>query len=153
MNRNEIIIMVSKRSVLLNAACLALLLGTILPYPSYASTASSSNHSITPFYDYISVVGAILNIGNNGKSISGGFVYYTGNYNSTLKIELQRRDGNRWKTVKSWEESFTGKGHHSLEKEYYVTSGYTYRVLATATIKQGTKVLETATRTSTEVKY
>lgn len=144
--------MASKHSLFVSAVCLALLLGAALPTHTLALSTSSSD-KITPYYDYISLIGASIDIGKTGKAFSSGFVYYNGNYNSTLKIELQRRNGSRWTTVKSWEESFTGKGHHSMEKEYYVTSGHTYRVLATATIKQGTKVLETATRTSAEVKY
>ncbi|PTQ55194.1 MAG: hypothetical protein BSOLF_2932 [Candidatus Carbobacillus altaicus] len=76
-----------------------------------------------------------------------------GDYDSTLTIELQRQNGNGWSVVKSWEKSFTGKGHHSFEKEYYVASGNTYNVVTTATIKQGNKILETATSTSSEVKY
>ncbi|MNP63429.1 hypothetical protein D3C76_1588260 [compost metagenome] len=80
-------------------------------------------------------------------------MYYSGAYDSTLSIELQRKNGSEWSVVNSWSESFTGRGSHSLEEKYYVTSGNTYRVVATALIKDGNKVLETATVTSSEVTY
>ncbi|RRJ66051.1 hypothetical protein EHV15_26395 [Paenibacillus oralis] len=120
--------------------------------------ARSDNVSIqedvaVPFYQYISVLSSSLSIGKTGKAVSSGYVYYPDAYDSTLSIELQRKNGSNWSVVKSWSESFTGKGSHSLEEEYYVTSGNTYRVVSTAKIKDGSKVLETATRTSSEVTY
>lgn len=144
--------MVPKKLVLIPAVCLLLLIGIVLPTNAYAVRMTPSEN-ITPNYDYISVIGATLTIGNKGHATAGGYVYYLGDYDSTLTIELQRQNGNGWSVVKSWEKSFTGKGHHSFEKEYYVTSGNTYRVVTIATIKQGNKILETATSTSSEVKY
>lgn len=108
---------------------------------------------VTPFYDYVSIVGASISIGTLGKAVASGFVFYTGNYDSTLTIAIQRLNGNSWSTVKSWSETFTGRGQHSMEEEYYVTSGHTYRVLTTVAIKSGSTVLETASTTSSQVSY
>ncbi|MDU7477791.1 MAG: hypothetical protein E7L01_31295 [Paenibacillus macerans] len=114
---------------------------------------SIQEDAVIPFYQYISVLSSSLSIGKTGKAVSSGNVYYPDSYDSTLSIELQRKNGSKWSVVKSWSESFTGKGSHSLEEEYYVTSGNTYRVVTTAKIKDGNKILETATRTSSEVTY
>lgn len=140
-----------KISILFLATLLILSSGFILQIRAYASTAIKSE-VVIPFYKYISVLGATLTIGDAGKSISGGYVYYSGNYDSTLTIELQRFNGTSWSVVKSWSESFSGRGYHSFEKEYYVTSG-TYRVVTTATIRNGNRVLETASSTSAQVTY
>lgn len=134
------------------AILLVLTSGTVIQARGNDS-AMDQSYSITPFYKYISVVGASINISNTGKAASSGYVYYVGNYDSTLTIELQRLNGTSWSTVKSWSKSFSGEDLHSMEEVYYVTSGYTYRVKATATVKNGTTVLETATSTSSEVAY
>ncbi|MCC3374357.1 hypothetical protein [Cohnella sp. REN36] len=138
----------------------AAFLGAVFLFLTPSAIVQASNDSpitkdevITPFYDYISAVGASIDIGSLGKTASSGFVHYSGNYDSTLTVELQRSKGNGWSTVTSWSKSFTGGGVHSLEENYYVTSGYTYRVVAKATIKSGNTVLETASSTSSEVTY
>jgi len=108
---------------------------------------------VTPYFQYINMVGASLTISSSGKAVPFGYVNYLGNYDSTIKIELQRQTGSGWTTVKSWSDDFTGAGTHGLEKEYYVASGNVYRVVATATIKNGSTVLETGTSTSSQVTY
>lgn len=145
--------MTKRRSAaILLAFLLVLTSGSIVQARGNDSTRATSI-VVTPFYDYITALGANLSIGSLGKAVSTGFVYYPGDYDSTLTIELQRSNGTGWTTVKSWSESFSGWGHHSLEEEYYVTSGYTYKVVTTATVKEGSIVLETASSTSSEVTY
>lgn len=143
--------MKKKMAVLLLAS---LLVFTAVPITQARGVdASFQEDVVVPFYQYISVLSSSLSIGKTGGAISSGNVYYSGAYDSTLSIELQRKNGSEWSVVKSWSESFTGRGSHSLEEKYYVTSGNTYRVVATALIKDGNKVLETATATSSEVTY
>jgi len=52
---------------------------------------------------------------------------------ATLTMELQRSsDGSAWSPVASW--STAGSGYLSLDKSRYVTSGYYYRVVASASV-------------------
>ncbi|WP_301625210.1 hypothetical protein [Paenibacillus apis] len=143
------------KKILSTVSLLAILLfpmqETIVQAQNNSSTLNSDH--ITLFYDYISVIGASIDIGNLGKTASSGFVHYSGDYDSTLTVELQRSDGNGWSTIKTWSKSFSGAGLHSLEENYYVTSGYTYRVMSKSTIKSGNTILETASSTSSVVKY
>ncbi|GBK61283.1 Uncharacterised protein [Chlamydia abortus] len=81
----------------------------------------------------------------------------------TIEIRIcNRRDQNYYVTIfsDSYEVAFCGLDARyrtniviSFEKEYYVTSGNTYRVVTTATIKERNRILETATSTSAQVKY
>lgn len=145
--------MLKKKSIsMLLAILMVLTSGTVIQAHGNDS-ANDQSYVVTPFYKYISIVGASISISNTGRAVSSGYVHYIGDYDSTLKIELQRLSGTSWSTVKSWSKSFSGEDLHSLEEVYYVTSGHTYRVMTTATVKNGTAVLETATSTSSEFIY
>lgn len=140
-----------KSAVFLLAVLLVLTSGTVVQARGNNSTTTSG--VMTPYYQYIAVVGASISIGSLGKAISNGYVDFDGDHDLTLTIELQRSTETGWSEVKSWSESFTSGNYHSLEKDYYVTSGHTYRVVTTATIRDGSTVLETGTSTSQEVTY
>ena len=73
-------------------------------------------------------------------------------YEIDLAVELQRNNGWSWSTIKSW--SASGTGVVSLDKEWYVSSGYTYRVYASAevTAPDGT-VVETVPKYSLTSEY
>ena len=77
-----------------------------------ADSTTTEPEFIVPFYDYVSLVGASISMESLGKAVASGFVYYSGNYNSTLTIELQRSNGSGWTAVKSWSKSFSGRGQH-----------------------------------------
>ncbi|RAV02654.1 hypothetical protein [Paenibacillus sp. YN15] len=117
------------------------------------NTLVSGDGIVVPYYDYISFVGATISIDSGGRSTSTGYVFYTDNYDSMLTVELQRSDGTGWSTVKSWSDSFSGSGYKLIEEDYYVFSGYTYRVVTTAAIKSGNVILEIASSTSSSVEY
>lgn len=118
-----------------------------------SNSVTVDDNLIIPYYEYISFVGSSLSIASNGKAVAGGDVYYSGNYNSSLTVELQRLNGSSWSTIKSWNQSYSGRGYHDLEEEYYVLSGYNYRVITTATIYNQATVLETASSVSSVVAY
>ncbi|WP_128661282.1 hypothetical protein [Paenibacillus sp. 598K] len=141
-----------KFSLLVLTVLSLLTLGTVVQAQE-KGVSKSSTIVVTPYFMYINMVGASLTISSSGKATPFGYVNYPGNYDSTIKIELQRQTGNGWTTVKSWSDNFSGAGTHGLEKEYYVASGNVYRVVATASIKSGSKVLETASSISSQVTY
>lgn len=82
-----------------------------------------------PMYTGISSLVCEISISQNGcASCYGRAINYTG-YSTTLRMDL-RRDGT---TIKSWTTS--GSGLVSLDKDYYVVSGHSYRVVVVATVK------------------
>lgn len=117
--------------------------------PVYAETnasISARTGQITPYYAYLSRIGAGLSIEGNGYAICSGDIVLFKNYDSEITLTLQRsKNGVSWSNVTSWSKSFSGIGSHSLEKGYYVSPGYTYRILNTSKIKSGSTILETAT--------
>lgn len=77
---------------------------------------------------YISQVYTKLSISSSGLSTSYGRINaYSGVDSVRISMYLQRND-NGWKTVKHWVQDFNGT-YGSLSKDWYVMSGYEYRVL------------------------
>lgn len=74
-------------------------------------------------------------------------------YNIALNMQLQRSsNGRTWSTVHEWSTSGTQTSH--LDKTYYVSSGYDYRIHVTTTVTNSSgRVVETATRDSSIVSY
>lgn len=121
----------------------------------YAIEQAPSNfNQIKPYYNYITNIGASISISNSGYATCMGSLTIYSNYSSTLTITLQRsKDSKNWSNVKTWSSDFDGIGVHSLEKGYYVSSGYTYRVVNEVKIQNGNNILETATIYSKEISY
>lgn len=136
---------------------LALILCLTLGVPAWAGesiTPGDKYQNITPYYQYIASIGADFGIENNGYTISTGNLTYFQNYDSVIKLTLQRStNGSSWSNVKTWSKSFSGSGYHSLEEGWYVAKGYYYRVVNTSEIKNGNTVLETASHTSERIYY
>ena len=72
-------------------------------------------------------------------------------YNITLDMQLQRSsNGRTWSTVRNW--SSSGTGSALLDKIYYVSPGYDYRLHVTATVSNASGcILETATKDSSKL--
>lgn len=78
---------------------------------------------------YINSVIASLSISSDGLSNSYAKMYaYSGVDSIKISMHLQKYD-NGWKTVKNWSKEFDST-YGSLSKDWYVMSGYEYRVLA-----------------------
>jgi hypothetical protein len=78
---------------------------------------------------YISSVYIALSISPSGLSNSyARILAYDGVDEVRISMYLQRYD-NGWKTVNHWAKNFDGT-YGYLSKDWYVTSGYEYRVLA-----------------------
>ena len=76
---------------------------------------------------YIQQVSTKLTIAPNGLSRSTAKIYaYSGVDSVRISMYLQRYN-NGWETVKHWSQNFSGT-IGSLNKTWYVTSGYNYRV-------------------------
>lgn len=69
-----------------------------------------------------------------------------------LTMELQQKNGSSWSTIKTW--TTTGSKTVSLDKSWFVTSGYTYRIYVTADVSDSSgSAEETATLNSSTVSY
>ena len=92
-------------------------------------------------YKRISVFAIELTISTSGKASCYSWAesaYSTDTIDLTM--ELQRYIGGTWDTVKSWNGSGTAIAY--LNKDWYITSGYNYRVLATAKVYNSSGVLQ-----------
>jgi len=124
--------------------------------PVYADSDSSGNvinRGQQINYVYLSAIGSGLSINPSGYATCSGYLILLKDYNSSLTLTLQRSNGSGWSDFKSWSQSFTGKGSHSMQKGYYVYSGYNYRVLTTAKVINGSTVIETASVASPIEQY
>lgn len=104
-------------------------------------------------YTNVVVISAELDINSSGKSTSYGRVQLANSTDTVdLILELQQRDNGTWSTIKDW--STSGSRTVSLEKDWYVLSGYSYRVRVTAKVYNSSGTLvETASLYSRMVTY
>ena len=98
--------------------------------------------------------GTDFSISSNGSALCYSSAEVdTASYNITLDMQLQRSsNGRTWSTVRNW--SSSGTGSALLDKIYYVSPGYDYRLHVTATVSNASgRILETATKDSSIVSY
>lgn len=108
---------------------------------------------VTPMWSNINALGAGLTINSMGKATCSASLELTNQSDTgTLYMYLQRAVDGKWTDVKSW--STSGSIYVSMAQQYYVTSGYYYRVHVVAYIynSQGT-LKEIATQESDTVYY
>jgi len=135
---------------------LAGLLAVSLAISSFAAAAPKTKEIImVPNYQYVSATTVSLSIESNGLSYSGGSVKIFQDYDTSITLTLQKRSNNSstWSNVNSWTEPFSGIGAHVFEKQYYVNSGYIYRVVNTTKVLDNGSVIETINSYSHEVAY
>lgn len=115
---------------ILSLIALVLLMTSLFVMPA---SAADESPTVTPRYVNILAFTASINVNSSGKASCYGFVE-TANTSHTiyLDITLQRYKDGYWSNVKSWYTS--GTGEVTLDKSWYVTSGYYYRTAATATV-------------------
>lgn len=102
-----------------------------------------------PRYINISQLASAIQINSSGKATcSGSYVLYN-NHSAAIQIELQRsKDKKSWIFETSWSREFSASTLGSIERNYYISSGYYYRVVTTLKVKSGNTIVETATGTS-----
>lgn len=98
---------------------------------------------ISPRYAYIRDTEADLEITGGLANCSASVSAPTSSYDVELTVELQQnRSG--WDTIKTWTDS--GTRYASAGGNWYVASGYDYRVKATATVYNSSgREIESAT--------
>ena len=136
-----------KRSLCLLTAILTLCVSASAVSPQEAVDLSE----ITPRYAYIRNANASLTITSGLADSSATVSTSSSSYDVELTVELQQnRSG--WDTIKTWTDS--GARYASAGGNWYVVSGYDYRVKATATVYNSSgREIETATLYSNVESY
>ena len=128
--------------------CIILVLSILAPTALATNYEQPGLYSGQMRYTRISVFALDLTISASGKAYcysSAESTYSTDTVDLTM--ELQRFNGYTWDTEKSWNSS--GFIVASLGKDWYVASGYYYRVYTTARVYSSSGVLlETVPETS-----
>lgn len=115
---------------ILSLVALVLLMTSMLVMPA---AAAEETPTVTPRYVNIMYFNASCGINSSGKASCYSFVETANtSYKIYLNIELQRYKDGYWSSIKSWTGS--GTGEVTMDKSWYVTSGYYYRTAATATV-------------------
>lgn len=110
---------------------LVLILASVLSLPVCA--ADNNDDEVAPLYVDIMGFAASINVNSSGKASCYSFVETANtSYTIYLSVSLQRYVDGGWSTVKNW--STSGTGEATLDKSWYVTSGYYYHTAATATV-------------------
>ena len=101
--------------------------------PLSALAALPEETTVSPFYTGVSTVVASVDVSSSGcASAYGKFIVRSG-YTADMMLELQlSSDGESWSTIKTWTTS--GSGTLTLDKIYFVSSGFYYRTVCSADI-------------------
>lgn len=120
-----------KRHTLRLLACLLAL--CICAAPLSALAALPDDTSVSPFYTGIATVTRSLEVSNSGCATCYGKIVVRSGYTADMELALQlSSDGDSWSAIKTWTTS--GSGTLTLDKIYFVSSGYYYRVVCSADI-------------------
>lgn len=140
-----------KKRITSGIVILALILTAVA---STASAYAPPTEVAQPQWTRISQLKASLEISSAGRADCSGVIRLRNSSDSAeFTMSLQRSsNGTSWTTMKTWTDS--GKGTVSMVENWYVLSGYSYRIKTTAEIynSSGARV-ETATSYSDVVKY
>ena len=107
---------------------IALLLALLCTQLS-AFAAAPENSEITPFYTGMSSLVVDITVTSYGRADCSAEAQIRDGYKCDLELYLmQSSDGNNWTTIKDW--STSGTGTVTLEKMWYIDSGYYYKTCA-----------------------
>lgn len=117
------------------------------------SSDEATNQLISPRYSYVAEFNLGLDISTSGKAHCFSSITLNNSLHScTVKMVLQRNDGSGWEDVKNW--SSSGGQNVIVEKDWYVLSGYDYRVESTLKVYNANdRLIETLTEVSPVSSY
>ena len=118
-----------------------------------ALAAAADGNGIFPRYVGITQISASLTIDKTDKATcESGVILKNPTYRADVTMTLYRSsDGNKWTPIKSWSDS--GKGQVTLSQNYYVLSGYYYKVEATAKVYNAASTLLESVTAASDVIY
>ena len=112
----------------------------------------SSAEMVSPMYITIGDINATLTV-QSGQANCGGTVSLNSiSYGADITVTLQKKNGNNWAYVSSWSDS--GSVLVSANGSVSVSTGYTYRVRASVTVKDSSgNVVERGSAYSAQKTY
>lgn len=94
---------------------------------SYNPVVESTFKSIKP--RYVNIVHAISTLSIRGtRATLSANITTRNSVNTRVKMQLQKKSGATWSTVKTWNNSYIRKKFINFEKSYTVIKGGTYRI-------------------------
>ncbi len=118
-----------------------------------AGAVTNTPSPIQPRWTGASDITADLAMNPGGRAHCCGKVVLRSGYTGDMTMTLQRSTDQRtWSEVTSW--STSGSGTLELEKDYYVPSGYYYRVEVKVDVKNSSgKLIESPSKASSVSAY
>ena len=130
--------------------CMVMCMG-LFAVPSFAAVKPGTD-VVSPQNIAIAATDNILELGSLGKLTCLGSTEVQDGYNAKVTVELQRHQNGSWTTIKTW--SDYGDAFAAIEKDYYVTSGYYYRLKLThQAYTAGGTLVETIYKYSDVINY
>ncbi len=131
------------------SAILTLFVIVALATPAFAAIPDES--VVSPLYTYIRQTATDLQIDENtGISVSTASCYSVKGYTVEIVCRLQQYTGSTWSTLKTWTAS--GSRYASINENWAVLSGYTYRVFVSYRILNSAgSIVESTSSTKTYV--
>lgn len=129
--------------------CIILVCVLLFSMPVYAT----QNTGVQPRYAHVSTIHLVLDINTtSGRASCTAETVTLGYLPVDMECHLQRLVYGNWETVKTWEASGIGKA--TMEKAYYVYSGYLYRLSVDITVYNSNgAVIDNVTETSSTYYY
>lgn len=125
----------------------------VLIVPVYANEISESDTSvIAPFFTYINFFINDFDISSDGKASINAYLNARNVDSVKTEADLQRLENGKWKSVKSWSNTEDALSCGIVE-DWYVVSGFSYRLVSNAYVYQNGKMVESTSFTSKSVSY
>ena len=134
-------------------AFIVYLLVVLFLTPTYTNAQElNGNEQISPMFSNIIAFDSTFDISGNGKTTNAVYLYSRNVDKVVVEAYLQQYKGGKWITVKNWSNSKEGTTC-SLSQDWYVASGYSYRLVTYGYVYQGSKLVESTSDTSRVIDY
>ena len=144
-----------RRSYFKKMLCFALMICSLsVPAASYGTalsrTEAGSGSIVSPRFIAINAFATELSISSGGLATCEGTVTVSSGHTCDATLEMQRKEGSTWRTIKTWTSS--GRAN-SFNKSYYVVSDYSYRLKLTADVYNSNGTLVESSYIYSTVEY
>lgn len=111
-----------------------------------------SIENIQPLFTNINVFQSTFDISSNGKASNTVYLNARNVDKVEIRANLQQYKSGSWTTIKSWSE-FGNQTSYGFTKYWYVTKGYSYRLVSYGYVYKGNKIVEGNSITSRTITY
>ena len=127
----------------------AVLLSAVLFCIMAAGAFSAKAYDIGPMWDYVTRVTGTIDIASDGIATitADSGAGHSSVTKTALTASLQQFKNGSWQEVKSWNTTANSSIAKLSSKAWAVANGYSYRLVVTAKVYQGSTLLESASYT------